>query len=371
MITDVFPKAGGTPLTMKTKPYEDTGYSIQAPTTASATTNNSICWRKGCRQTMAPGSRGVLYVIGENDQYGILPHLIKVVYTPLNGSVTEWRISDFSVGFSRIVVDSNDCVYAVRTNGNLEKYDATGALLWTVADSGVLSIGANGNLFVWTATDFKEYSADGTILSTWKYTCDGTPLTFYVSADNEFFIATSTQLARIKASLEVAWTYSASFKYDDYLTAVDIDHKGNFYMYDVAAKAASSSVVGVQCVNSDGALVWATGQLYYSFQYVNIWVDNLGAVYLVCYGSKLFKLDANNGATLWTASVGSTNYKGGAANAYGDVYVWYYSLQGWHNYLGTVNWTEDEVTKEKFVLQEIERGDGYMILLSDEEVTAQ
>lgn len=363
MITDVFPKAGGTPLTMKTMPYVK-DFSVSVP--RNSTMTDSLQYEKIARQRMAIGANGSLYLLGQ-DYYNGIDHFARVTWNPLTGYTKEWSIDNVTPVFDRVVSDDNDFAYVTRGDGTLEKYNAAGEVLWSITESGVLCIGANGNLFVWAATYIKEYDTDGNLLNTWEYTCTGTPITFYANADKDFFIATSSQLARVTSALEVVWTYSTSFSTSTYSSgtfcAVDIDESGNFYMY-------GSSNLSVKCISSEGVQLWDTGQLQYSDMYRTIWVDNLGSVYAINYSSYLFKLDAKTGNTIWKKQGYQYNgYRTGCADKHGNVYVWYeHTIYGWHEYLGTVNWTENEEVQEKFAIQEVERGDDYMILLSDEEV---
>ena len=316
---------------------------------------------------MATGSEGVLYAIGGQGSLSQAYGIYKILWSPLTGGTVGWYLIQSTDYYTKIVVDSTDCVYATRYKGSLNKYSATGELLWTITESGVTCIGANGNLFAWATNYIKEYDLDGNLLNTWEYTCTGTPVDFYVNEDKEFFLITSSQLTRVNSNLSTLWTYAATI--GDRCAAA-IDKECNFYI-------SITSGCGVRCINAIGEEIWNTGHLPESYNYYqSIWVDNIGAVYTVHYMQSykvdyLHKIDAHTGEIIAKIPFDSsyTSERTGCADAYGNVYAWSgQRFHVWNTYIGTVNWIENEKTQEKFVVQELERGDGYMILLHDEEM---
>jgi hypothetical protein len=367
MIVDLFPKAGGTPVTIKSRPYVH-NFEVNVPEDGDVNKLDNLYFDDPIgRQRMAIGNNASLYLIGHN--YGYKPplnHFARVTWSPLTGYSKHWSIYSETPTFERVVTDSAGLAYVTRSDGTLEKYNEEGEVLWTIPESGVLCVGGNGNIFVWTAAYIKEYDTDGHILNTWEYTCTGTPVTLYANANKDFFLVTSEQLTRLTSSLEVLWTYAASFNvstlYDANQCAVDIDELGNFYMY------GDISGLSVKCIGSDGVEKWHTSQLSYSNHHPYIWVDNLGGVYVTCSNTpSIGKLDAKTGLIIEIRDEYEYSMtKAGCADKYGNVYVWHeWMLYGFHPYLGTVNWVEDGNTHEQFVIHEVERGDGYMILHND------
>lgn len=367
MIIDVFPKAGGTPVSIKTAPYMLID-SFSVPDSQKGTSHRSLELKTVYRQQMAAGTNSTLYLIGKS-YYSDQRHLAKITCDPLTGMTMEWVIHNWTGDyFQRVIADTSNCAYVVHKSNTMEKYSPDGELLWSTTENGVLCIGANGNLFVWAPTYIREYDTDGNILNTWEYTCDGTPITFYVNADNEFFIVTSSQLARVTSTLETVWTRPETFStttYSDTLCAVDIDDSGNFYMYN------DSGSSGIKCINADGELLWDSGVLHYSDMYMTIWVDNAGAVYLANYSSwNVYKVDAKTGVLLNSyRPYEYSGHRAGCASKSGNNYIWLeYQICAYLPYVGAVNWTEDDKAQKKFIIKELEHGSNYSILLSDEEM---
>ena len=365
MIIDLFPKAGGKTIKMKMQPYRKQDSFPVRRHSSDTETSDSIEINNWKPQIIAAGTSGVVYLVGRGYYYN--HPLVKASYNPITGFTHEWTIDEFDAEFDTIVATPDNCVYVTKNNGTLWKYSPDGESLWNIAESGVMCIGDNGNLFVWNSTYIKEYDASGSLLNKWDYTCDGIPIRFRVNDNNEFFIVTSTQLARLTPALEVVWTYAAtfgtgSFSYTN--CAIDIDKSCNFYMY------TGDGDSGVKCISADGELLWDSGELDWTSIYICIFVDNFGAVYLCNYHGNLFKLDAKTGTLISnTRFYEHTGHKVGCADMAGNIYVWCdWKLCSFFNYLGTVSWTENDKSQERFIIQELEHGDGYMILLDDEEV---
>ena len=367
MIVDAFPKSGAVGAEIKTKPihYYDS-VDVYYSTGSSADFEPSA---EQHRQLMACDSTGALYVIAGSGYTNY--HFLKL-RPEISHLIKEWSFEQVasSVEFWNVVVGHDDCPYILRATLTIEKYSPDGELLWsTEADSdleefkAVLCIGTNGNLFVWSKSYIKEYDPNGTLVSTINYTdSSGYLLCLYIDENKNLFIASSTEIKRVNADLETVWAIPFDCKYDR--ARVCVDNSGNFFFYD------RNGEFSVTRVSPDGEVLWTfKPKGYVSDVRPAVAVDNKGAVYAISYSERLFKLDAETGLELWREDDCDYPYYL-YADSFRNAYSWsaYGSIHMLSARIGTVQWTEEGVDREKYILREIESGDGYLLLKSDEEV---
>lgn len=365
MITSLFPEMSGHAVTLKSLSSQTAigELAVKQPSSSSAYVFDTgfNVWGR-----MAADSTGALYLIGPLGSY---TSFVKVRPDIIYGVSKEWSIEGQSTTFGRVTVDASDYVYVTRTDGTLQKYNSSGELLWTIecpeAEKGLheISIGANGNVFaIGNSSTLSEYDTDGNVVNSLTHTITNV-LYFYVNESKNVFIATTTAIMRLDEQLNTVWTKTATLG-SDYRHSVCIDKTGDIFYCD-------NTYMRVTRLSPDGEVVWTSESLYSTYSEIQLLLDNAGGIYIYnSYSGNwvIYKLDAETGKLLYSKDF-PDYYGPSLIDPLGNIITWEDGFYMMAKYYGTVYWNDDTgITHEKYILHEIERGDDYVILQSDEEV---
>lgn len=374
MINSLFPISGGNIPKLKSVPHVEKGsVSVIRTHSASSTYYDAmgITSFRTSNQYWCANSKKALYILGTDYDSRIrTEHFAKVVFDPVKGCEVIFLLEEQTPLFSRIVIDPKDNLYILRATGILEKWSSNGDRLFGIDESGVLCIGANGNLFVWGNTYIREYDSELKLVNEVEYTLGGNSVYFYADKECNFYLATRTNLYKLNSLGEIMWSKSVYLNYDDYWHAIDFDSEGNAYLY---VAPANDSGFALQCIDTNGDRKWVTEKLTFHTQYHKVHVDEKNRkVYYTGYATDvLWTIDMDTGLIISKQGDLGDDETQIITDSEGDVYMWHTNIEHISNYLGTVGWKENENDFEKYIVRELERGDGYMLLVEDGEGAAK